>query len=308
MHYAVRENQTKVIEFFLSLNKPSLILEQNRKGESPLSLAASLNQQSTVNLFIEKVGHFRPCESFNALKGAAKIKDIDYIKYLVSKGLSVNVRQRNLSIIDFTIENDLFSVFEFFKDSNLIDYDDIALIALAYVCGRRKIFDLLIKNYNGVKAENLLNGFLPNLMPLDQKNRVQIIQKVKKNSSLKYVPKKNLQSKGINANNNENMNDLIWNAFRSKNVIQMRILLEFGANPNARNKDGNTLLYESVKEGNLQIIDLLFSFGANPDKRCKSTNRSPLYLAIISDKIEIIMSFIMNGANIYSIDENIFIY
>lgn len=308
LHYAVRENQTKVIEFFLSLNKPSLILEQNRKGESPLSLAASLNQQSTVNLFIEKVGHFNPCESFNALKGAAKIKDIDYIKYLVSKGLNVNVRQRNLSIIDFTIENDLFSVFEFFKDSNLIDYDDIALIALAYVCGRRKIFDLLIKNYNGVKAENLLNGFLPNLMPLDQKNRVQIIQKVKKNSSLKYVPKKNLQSKGINANNNENMNDLIWNAFRSKNVIQMRILLEFGANPNARNKDGNTLLYESVKEGNLQIIDLLFSFGANPDKRCKSTNRSPLYLAIISDKIEIIMSFIMNGANIYSIDENIFIY
>ena len=129
-----------------------MILEQNRQGESPLSLAASMNQHQTVELFIEKVGNFRPCESFNALKGAAKLEDIKYIEYLISKGLFINVRQRNLSIIDYTIELYLISVFEYFKNQNLIDFDDKALIALAYVCGRRKIFDLLLKNYSGIKT------------------------------------------------------------------------------------------------------------------------------------------------------------
>lgn len=308
LHYAVRENQTKVIEFFVSLNKPSLILEQNRQGESPLTIAASLNQRSTVDLFLEKVGTFRPCESFNALKGLAKAKDIDYIKNLISKGLYVNVRQRNLSIIDYTIELDLSSIFEFFKNQNLIDYDDVAPIAIAYACGRRTIFDSLLKHYNGMKAEQLLNGYLPNLMPLDKKNRVEIIKKVKKNSSLKYLPKNLLQSKGINISKGkfESINDLLWNSYNQKNINNMKTLLECGANPNSRNKEGNTLLSEAVNSGNIEVIDLLFSFGANPDKRSKSTNRSPLYAAIVSGKIKIIMSFITNGANIYSIDENIF--
>ena len=310
LHYAVRENQVKVIEFFLSLNKPSLIYEQNRQGESPLTIAASLNQKQTVNLFLEKVGSFRPCESYNALKGVAKMKDIEYIKYLISKGLFINVRQRKLSIIDFTIEFDLLPVFEYFRNQNLIDYDDVAPIALAYVCGRRKIFDSLLKNYNGIKAEQLLNGFLPNLMPLDQNNRVAIIKKVKKNSYLKYLPRNLLQSKGIVVPQDKNttINDILWNSYNEKNVNNMKLLLEFGANPNSRNQDGNTLLSEAVNSGNMEVIDLLFSFGANPDKRCRSTNRSPLYSAIVSDKIKVIMSFIMNGANVYSIDEKILFY
>ncbi|OHT16260.1 hypothetical protein TRFO_13264 [Tritrichomonas foetus] len=307
LHYAVFFKQPEIVHFIVS-QKSSLIMEENRKGETPLSLAASLNQRENVKFFLSNGGKFRPCESYNAMRKAADNEDIDYIKYLINNGLQVGLRQRKLSIVDYSVEFNLENVVNFFKSQNLIDYNDMVPISLAYACGRRPIFESLFKHFNGKKPEQVLNEFIPNLTNLARtNNRVNLIKQIKK-QSYKYSPKDILSKAKITLDSNGTLNDALWKAFDKNDLNTMRLLLEYGANPNSRNNEGNPLLFEAVKNNNLQVMDLLFSFGVNPDKRSQKDKQSPIYLAIVSNKIDILMSFITNGANLFSIDENVLFF
>ena len=65
---------------------------------------------------------------------------------------------------------------------------------------------------------------------------------------------------------------------RDRAVALSRLLLEAGANPNARQTGGFTPLHEAVLNGNTDLIELLLAAGANPHLS-NDDGDSPLQLA-----------------------------
>lgn len=305
LHYAVKSKQIKVIELLIS-NNPSLMYEQNRKGESPLTLAASLEQRQIIDMMFQNGATFQPCESFFALKKGVAKDDINTIKELTKKNLDVKIRQRNLSIIDYSVESDSLSILQFFDKQSMMDKNDLLPIALAYLHGRRQIFDFLVDAYQIRNPEEALKPFLPKLAPPSDNERIEMIKKAKKISKEIYHPPSDVLKKvGIKfVGDNPNLNKLLWKAYSDHNPEQMKLLLQYGANPNSRNENGDTLLLAATNDSNINVIHLLCLFGVNPDKQSKNSKRCPLYNAIVNTKIDVIVALIMNGANLYSIDDN----
>lgn len=133
----------------------------------------------------------------------------------------------------------------------------------------------------------------------------------------------------------ENMLSAIW----KKDAFSVNIYLFIGANPNAQNSDGQSMLQLSVIGDNIAICKSLLNSGANPnylDKvgmsplhtaceygnstsvallikygaalNIKSNNMgaTPLFLATMHHKYEIVNVLIKNGADVNSLaDENV---
>jgi cytohesin len=58
----------------------------------------------------------------------------------------------------------------------------------------------------------------------------------------------------------------------------VRMLLEKGANPNARDSAGETPLHEALRRRNYEMVGALLDFGANPNLPDRS-GRTPLQAA-----------------------------
>lgn len=60
--------------------------------------------------------------------------------------------------------------------------------------------------------------------------------------------------------------------------LVVRLINEFGANPNIRDYQGRTVLHQMVTDDNVDIADALISSGANPNIR-DNAGHTPLYYA-----------------------------
>ncbi|KAJ3686875.1 hypothetical protein LUZ61_016039 [Rhynchospora tenuis] len=124
----------------------------------------------------------------------------------------------------------------------------------------------------------------------------------------------------------------IFHAIYGGHIDTVRYLLDHGANPNARDRDGFTPLHSAVLEGNAEILDLLLSRGGpiearniagtplilatcNTDCSCMKVllrhnadpNQvtsgffSPLFVAVINDSIECVEALLKAGADVNKI-------
>ena len=78
----------------------------------------------------------------------------------------------------------------------------------------------------------------------------------------------------------------------------VRVLLDFGADPNASTPDGRGPLFLAVERGNSQIVGLLLGHGAEPDKFSSEDPPTALHLACDIGNPRVVQVLIDGGAEI----------
>lgn len=85
-------------------------------------------------------------------------------------------------------------------------------------------------------------------------------------------------------------------AATSGNLPTVRLLLEFGEDPNHRDRDGWSAIHWAAEEGHLEIVRLLLNVGANPDV-VSSYGTSPLHCAANGGHASIVRMLLQERAD-----------
>lgn len=83
---------------------------------------------------------------------------------------------------------------------------------------------------------------------------------------------------------------------------QARLLLDFGADPNAKNKYGATPIQCAASSGNLEYLELLLKEGADPEY-VSPKGRNALYSALMGGNMECIERLMSLGGDINAQDD-----
>lgn len=94
-----------------------------------------------------------------------------------------------------------------------------------------------------------------------------------------------------------NADDLLFRSVRMGKYDEARMWLNYGANPNARDKFGNTPLMQAAWEGNATIIRILLNYGADINAT-NNYNQTALMFAVLGVKRCAIKELLCAGANL----------
>lgn len=75
-------------------------------------------------------------------------------------------------------------------------------------------------------------------------------------------------------------------------------LIEFGANPNAKDNNGDTPLHLICRNGATDMVDVLLNSGANINEKSLQEGMTPLHVAFCADRPEMATLLIAKGANL----------
>ena len=92
------------------------------------------------------------------------------------------------------------------------------------------------------------------------------------------------------------LNKELLEAVRAGDVQRVRELLEAGANPNARDKDGLTPLHWAASEGHADIVKILLEHGADPNTKIKY-GWTPLHYASREGHADVVKLLLEHGAD-----------
>ena len=88
----------------------------------------------------------------------------------------------------------------------------------------------------------------------------------------------------------------LHNAARSGDLSAVKMLLEAGADPDARGRRGATPLHEAAYNDNLAVVEALLAAGADPDARGRR-GATPLHEAAYNDNPAIVKALLTAGAD-----------
>jgi len=91
-----------------------------------------------------------------------------------------------------------------------------------------------------------------------------------------------------------------WKESRDDVLDTVKLLLEYGANPNTRDHHGNPALFDAAMYGDSEIVELLLSYGANLEMatdEVPSGRMRPLQIAIRAGHYDIANLFLDRGAD-----------
>ncbi|ROV87708.1 hypothetical protein VSDG_09732 [Cytospora chrysosperma] len=90
---------------------------------------------------------------------------------------------------------------------------------------------------------------------------------------------------------------LLREAMANRDAESARLLLLFGADPNAPDRENVTPLFQAVMAGFLEGAKLLVKYGADPNLSAGPDSDSPLALAVLDSQVELVQMFLMYGGD-----------
>jgi ankyrin repeat protein len=265
-----------------------------------------------------------------ALRHAVKVGKIEIVKLLVEAGADVNagknpplfqaVDENNMAIAEYLIDHGANVNPRGDKDpwdwgplqiaSGLRGIDNIEMIKLliakgadisvggsitalqmAIFSGRRDVFDLLIQHGADVNAEDYQGGYTPLYFAIHSDDSYYM---------------NTLIAKGADVNSKYPGETLLQSAAITGRTESVKVLLEAGADVNAKNDSGQTALHvpldirnSNYKKYKLSKDTLLLLLNKGADVNLKDNNgRSPLHLAAESADVDIVELLLDKGADI----------
>jgi cytohesin len=73
--------------------------------------------------------------------------------------------------------------------------------------------------------------------------------------------------------------------------------LEYGANPNLRNKTGSTPLHDAALKGTREVIELLLAHAAEINARNREDGATPLHFAASFGRLDAVKALVEHGAD-----------
>lgn len=106
----------------------------------------------------------------------------------------------------------------------------------------------------------------------------------------------------VPANNTEY--SLLREAIINHDLESLRLLLLFGADPNAKDKDGASPLYTATGQSYFEAAQLLVKYGADANLSAGPYGETPLAITLTNDKAHFAQLFLQYGANPNTLMEN----
>jgi len=270
LHYAVQNNQEKIIELLISENAD--VNAKNWSGQTPVDIAVSRNHKEIVELLITKGADI-------SLHSASRLGDLAIVKSLIEKEVDINAK----------------------------DASGRTALHHAVEKGRKDVVELLIAKGADVNAEDN-SGNTPGHVALGEKNRPILELLIVKGVNLASIHLSAYQGDldkvksfiekgiGVNAMDSYGATPLHYAAKRgSKEVVEL--LIAKGADVNAKDKNTNTPLHSATGGESKDIVKLLINNGAEINVKGQ-WDYTPIYAAVWSGITEIVELLVEEGADL----------
>lgn len=123
--------------------------------------------------------------------------------------------------------------------------------------------------------------------------KVALIQAVQQKS---HTAIEQLLDRGVQPDSVTEMN-LLREAVLLRDANAVKILLCFGANPNAVDGQGFTPLFSAAELGFFDAAKMLIKYGADPNMSAGPNADTPLALAVLENKFDLVQLFLMYGGD-----------
>ena len=302
LHYATQGENTSIMNKLLSLGLD--IDSRDTQGDTPLMFAAAFDKQSAFQVLIENGADpsLKDDKGFSLLHCAVQGGNPSIINKLLLLGLDIDSRRK--VPLDFTplmsaAADGKQSAFELLiqngADPSLKDYCEENLLHFAARGGDITIINKLLSlgldiNSRSLPGETPLmhaaadgkqsafetliqNGADPFLKDNDGSN---LLHHAANGGNTSIIDK--LLSLGLDVNSTSSFGSPLMYAAEWPQQRAFQMLIQNGADPFLKDKDGSSLLHCAAKGGNTSIINELLSLGLEIDSKDLS-GKTPLTIA-----------------------------
>jgi len=295
---------------------------------TPLQAAAATGQREVAEFLISK-GALVNAEAVaqggtTALHYAALGGSKEVVELLISKGAVIDARDKNAlkalplaAMAGYTDIVKRFTYLRYAREVNAKDKDGWTPLHYAARSGHQDVVLLLIDNGADVNAEAPDKSKpLDHATWSDHKDVVKLLidkgTNIPKDDNLLYWScmygyrdlADLLIKKGADVNSKAWPNapslEAVWNTPSSRQLDILKLLLDNGADPNAKDRWDWSLLHYT--EGNVDLTRLLLDKGANPNAIENECGLTPLHLAADKGRKAMVELLISRGADVNAKD------
>ncbi|MDG7052918.1 MAG: ankyrin repeat domain-containing protein, partial [Wolbachia endosymbiont of Alcedoecus sp.] len=288
---------------------------QSRLGWASVFWAIQKNNLNIVKLLVNNGADInaKDNESWIPLHWAAQLSSLDVVKYIVERGANVNALTADgRTPLDLAVQRNYVNIINFLKKAQL-DLDkelltavqdgdlnkveglanqgaglntkgsnDWTLLHFAAFSNKFDIVKFLLDKNANIKAKDVY-GNTPLHVAAQYDSKLEIV---------KFLLDKN--ASGINDVNNNSSTPLHL-AIQGNKPSTVKLLLNKGANINAKDKDGKTPLGLAVQEGYTDIVQIIEQVQSDLDKE--------LLTAVQNGDLNKVKSLISRSANVNTRDK-----
>lgn len=227
---------------------------------------------------------------------AAYIKDVNILKLLIAKGADITLKDKNgFNALDDAVSFNTLEIVKFFVEEkgmnvNKETKDKETPLHLAITNADTRILPYLIERGAKLNAQDKY-GVTP-LMKAVNHFKTDIVKLLLEKGAL-------VAFEGIYGNTALHilLNTAYNNYTNPKGLEIVKLLVENGADVNAKNKKELTPLMEAVKVKNPAYAIYLVEKGANINDQESSEGKTPLIFAAMFDRVELIKFLLEKGAD-----------
>lgn len=329
---AINTGDMEKVKMYLSKHA-NLLEETNRRGLTPLLLAANANQTEITEFLVKKGAniHFENAQGYQAIHFAAKKGNHKIVKLLVGKGVSVNVAVANGTLpINFAAWSGDYETAIYLEEKGAdimaVVGNNANVLMYSAMGGNTALYDWyeakgVSRNHRDNDGDGSLHWAATGesgemIKYLVNKKNYDINEKNNKGATPlqiglewgKLNTTKAFFELGISPmTKNSTGGNWLHSAANTGNFELIEYLMEKGCDINAHNSNGATPLYNAASSGNLRVVELMVDKGAIVNSKdclaegCNKVDGSPLHNSVWRNP-ELVKYLIKQGANVNALN------